>query len=180
MDAPPHRLHVARLGTVDYAAALALQNALVAARMRDEIGDTLLLLEHPHVYTLGRGADAGYIIDPPADVPIYRVSRGGQVTYHGPGQLIGYPIVKLAGLRRDVSRYLRNLERAMIDALRDFDIVAARRDGMTGVWAGPAQDRLDRRRHPPLGHASWLRPQRHDRSRATSTRSSPAVSRVAR
>jgi lipoate-protein ligase B len=136
---PAASLTVARLGTVEYTAAVALQNALVAARMRDAIGDTLLLLEHPHAYTLGRAADAGYILNAPADVPIYRVTRGGQVTYHGPGQLIGYPIVKLAGLRRDVSRYLRNLERALIAALRDFDIVAARRDGMTGVWAGPAK-----------------------------------------
>ena len=82
-------LRVARLGLVDYAAALELQDAVAAARMRDEIGDTLLLLEHPHVYTLGRGADASYLLDPAPDVPIYRVARGGQVTYHGPGQLIG-------------------------------------------------------------------------------------------
>jgi len=132
-------LNVARLGLVDYAAALELQNAAVAARMRDEIGDTLLLLEHPHVYTLGRGADASYIIDAVPDVPIYRVGRGGQVTYHGPGQLIGYPIVKLSGVRRDVSRYLRKLEQALIDGLGQFGIEACRREGMTGVWAGPCK-----------------------------------------
>ena len=72
---------------VDYTAALELQNAMVAARIRDAIGDTLLLLEHPHVYTLGRGADASYITNATGGVPIYRVSRGGQVTYHGPGQI---------------------------------------------------------------------------------------------
>jgi lipoyl(octanoyl) transferase len=105
-------LSVARLGLVDYTAALELQNAMVAARIRDAIGDTLLLL-----------------------VPIHRVSRGGQVTYHGPGQIIGYPIIKLAGARRDVSRYLRKLEQALIAALLEYDIVAARGDGMTGVWA---------------------------------------------
>jgi lipoyl(octanoyl) transferase len=132
-------LNVARLGVVDYTAALELQDALVAARSRDAIGDTLLLLEHPHVYTLGRAADATYITNASESVPVYRVSRGGQVTYHGPGQLVGYPIVKLAGIRRDVSRYLRNLERALIAALRDFDIAAARRDGMTGVWAEPGK-----------------------------------------
>jgi lipoyl(octanoyl) transferase len=130
-------LSVARLGLVDYAAALELQNAAVAARLREAIGDTLLLLEHPHVFTLGRGADASYITNAPEGVPIYRVSRGGQVTYHGPGQLIGYPIVKLSGSRRDVSRYLRKLEQALIGALREFGIEAGRRDGMTGVWAGP-------------------------------------------
>jgi lipoyl(octanoyl) transferase len=137
METAVTSLRVARLGLVDYAAALELQNAIVAARLRDEIGDTLLLLEHPHVYTLGRGADASYIIDAPADVPIYRVSRGGQVTYHGPGQLIGYPIVKLSGARRDVSRYLRKLEQALIDALGECGIEGGRHDGMTGVWAGP-------------------------------------------
>jgi lipoate-protein ligase B len=130
-------LSVARLGLVDYAAALDLQNAAVAARLREAIGDTLLLLEHPHVFTLGRGANARCITNASEGVPIYRVSRGGQVTYHGPGQLIGYPIVKLTGSRRDVSRYLRKLEQALIGALRKFGIEAGRRDGMTGVWAGP-------------------------------------------
>jgi lipoate-protein ligase B len=129
-------LNVARLGVVDYAAALALQDAAVAARTRDEIGDALLLLEHPHVFTLGRGADQHYITNPPDGVPIYRVSRGGQVTYHGPGQLIGYSIVKLTGTERDVSRYLRRLEQTMIRALDEFGIEAGRRDGMTGVWVG--------------------------------------------
>lgn len=129
-------LSVTRLGVVDYRAALELQDALVAARIREEIGDTLLLLEHPHVYTLGRGGDVGYITNAPQGVPIYRVSRGGQVTYHGPGQLVGYPIVKLAGIRRDVSRYLRNLERALIGALGQFDIDGSQRPGLTGVWAG--------------------------------------------
>ena len=87
-------LNVAWLGSVDYPAALGLQNALVAARLDDNVGDTLLLLEHPHVFTLGRGADDRFLLNP-ANVPVYRVSRGGQVTYHGPGQLVGYPILKL-------------------------------------------------------------------------------------
>src|SRR5229473_8182655 len=129
-------LNIARFGTVDYAAALELQSALVAARMRDEIADTLLLLEHPHVYTLGRGADERFLTNPPSDVPIYRVSRGGEVTYHGPGQLVGYPILKLERRARDVSKYLRALEQAMIDALASFGVEAARREGLTGVWIG--------------------------------------------
>lgn len=129
-------LSVARLGSVDYAAALELQNAMVAARMRDEIADTLLLLEHPHVFTLGRGADQRFLVNPPANVPVHRVSRGGQVTYHGPGQLIGYPILKLIGDDRDVIRYLRKLEQVMIGALERFGIFAARRAGLTGVWVG--------------------------------------------
>lgn len=130
------RLEVAELKTVDYARALSLQEALVAARIRDEIGDTLLLLEHPHVFTLGRGADERYVRETIPGVPIYRVSRGGQVTYHGPGQLVGYPILKLAGSRRDVGRYLRDLEQVIIDALAGFGVAAGRRERLTGVWIG--------------------------------------------
>lgn len=130
-------LSVARLGTVEYQAALELQDAMVQARYRDEIADTLLLLEHPHVFTLGRGADERFLLDVPAQVPVYRVSRGGQVTYHGPGQLIGYPILKLEGSDRDVIRYLRHLEQAMIAALASLNIEAKRREGLTGVWVGP-------------------------------------------
>ena len=130
-------LSVANLGTVEYRAALALQTAMVAARQADEIGDTLLLLEHPHVFTLGRGADERFLLSRrPGDIPVYRVSRGGQVTYHGPGQLIGYPILKLEGRDRDVHRYLRSLEDAMIRALADHEIEAARREGLTGIWVG--------------------------------------------
>ncbi len=129
-------LIVAELGVVDYDDALAMQMAMLAARIDGSIGDTLLMMEHPHVFTLGRGADEGFIIGNRDDVPIRRVSRGGEVTYHGPGQLIGYPILKLEGRDRDVTKYLRNLEAAMIDALAKFGIEAGRRDGMTGVWVG--------------------------------------------
>src|SRR5579871_5550162 len=128
-------LSVANLGTVEYQAALTLQTTLVAARHNDEIDDTLLLLEHPHVFTLGRGADERFLLSRRrSDVPVYRVSRGGEVTYHGPGQLIGYPILKLEGRDRDVHRYLRNLEEAIIRALADCGIEATRRAGLTGVW----------------------------------------------
>jgi lipoyl(octanoyl) transferase len=128
-------LGVANLGLVEYQAALALQTAMVAARHADEIGDTLLLLEHPHVFTLGRGADERFLLSQrDENVPIYRVSRGGQVTYHGPGQLVGYPILKLEGRDRDVHRYLRDLEQAMIRGLADCDIAATRRDALTGIW----------------------------------------------
>jgi lipoyl(octanoyl) transferase len=133
----PRILSIASLGIVEYPAALALQTAMVAARQADEIGDTLLLLEHPHVFTLGRGADERFLLSQRAsDVPVYRVSRGGEVTYHGPGQLIGYPILKLEGRDRDVHRYLRSIEEAMILALADCSIEAMRRDGLTGIWVG--------------------------------------------
>jgi lipoate-protein ligase B len=132
-------LAVADLGIVEYAAALELQTRMVAARLEDQIGDTLLMMEHPHVFTLGRGADERFIVANPAGVPIYRVSRGGQVTYHGPGQLIGYPIIKLDGRARDVTRYLRNLEDAMIGALREFGLDAKSRAGLTGIWIGASK-----------------------------------------
>jgi len=128
-------LTVACLGRIDYLPALELQNSLVSARLRDDIGDILLMLEHPHVFTLGRGADERFVLNP-ADIPVYRVSRGGQVTYHGPGQLIGYPIVKLEGAERDVIRYLRQLEQVLIEVLAMLGIVAQRRAGLTGVWIG--------------------------------------------
>jgi lipoate-protein ligase B len=130
-------LNIARLGIVDYVSALELQQSMVAARLADTIGDTLLLLEHPQVFTLGRGADENFITRRVPGVEVHRVSRGGQVTYHGPGQLIGYPIIKLEGAERDVMRYLRTLEQTMIDALARVAIAAGRRDGMTGVWVGP-------------------------------------------
>src|SRR5271167_3211550 len=137
MTQSTRKLSVANLGIVEYQAALALQNAMISARQTGAIGDTLLLLEHPHVFTLGRGADERFLLaERDSKVPVYRVSRGGQVTYHGPGQLIGYPILKLEGRDRDVHRYLRNLEEAMIRALADREIEAARREGLTGIWVG--------------------------------------------
>jgi lipoyl(octanoyl) transferase len=133
---PRGTLEIARLGTVDYESALALQDTLVAARRDDLIGDTLLVLEHPHVFTLGRGADARYLLEARPGVPVFRVSRGGQVTYHGPGQLVGYPILKLEGRDRDIHLYLRSLEQTMIAALAKLGIAAGRRGGLTGVWVG--------------------------------------------
>jgi len=129
-------LQTAWLGTVEYEQALQLQDTMVAARHEGRIGDALLLLEHPHVYTLGRGAAERYLTAPPRDVPIYRVSRGGQVTYHGPGQMIAYPILKLEGSGRDVHAYLRALESVIIETLRIYGIQAQRRERLTGVWVG--------------------------------------------
>ena len=131
----PRDLAVTWLGIMDYQLALELQNRLVIARLSDKIPDVLLLLEHPHVYTLGRGADERFVLNP-AGTPVHRVSRGGQVTYHGPGQLIGYPIVKLEGSERDVIRYIRRLERVLIESLATLGIGAQRRTGLTGVWIG--------------------------------------------
>jgi lipoyl(octanoyl) transferase len=129
-------LSVAWLGRMNYERAYRLQNAMVAARQLDEIGDILLLMEHPHVYTLGRGANEGFLVAPPPSVPVYRVSRGGQVTYHGPGQLIAYPIIALEGPGRDIHLYLRKLESAVIKTLALYGIEAGQREKLTGVWVG--------------------------------------------
>lgn len=126
------------LGHVEYRRALALQLAYVERRASGEISDTLLLLTHPHVYTLGRVGDDANLLVPPESleregIRVERVSRGGDVTYHGPGQLVGYPIVLLA--RPDVHRFVRGIETALIEALSEFGVEGERIDGLTGVWA---------------------------------------------
>ena len=128
-------LAISWLGRIDYREALEVQRTISDGRLRDAISDSLLLLEHPHVYTLGRGADERFVLNP-GGIPVHRVSRGGQVTYHGPGQLVGYPIIKLEGNDRDVILYLRRLEQVLIESLATLGIVAQRRAGLTGVWVG--------------------------------------------
>jgi len=130
-------LRVRWLGRVPYAEADELQRALLE-RAAD---DYLLLLEHPHVYTLGKSADPAHVLVPPASVgaDLVRTDRGGDVTYHGPGQLVGYPIVTLPEWRagqRDVVAYVRRLEAVLIGALGDLGVRAERDDGYTGVWVG--------------------------------------------
>ena len=136
-------LDVRRLGVVPYPDALALQQRLVEARRRGEIPDTLLLLEHPHVITLGVRVrqDRSHIVASPEElsargVTVHESGRGGDVTYHGPGQLVGYPIFDLAPDRRDLHRYVRDVEEALIRALARFAIRAGRIQGLTGVWVG--------------------------------------------
>jgi lipoyl(octanoyl) transferase len=119
-------------GRVDYGRALAWQEALVARRQAGS-SDVLLLLEHPPVYTLGRGADGRYL-HAAGDIPVWRVGRGGQVTYHGPGQLVGYPILDLRRLRPDVRWYVRSLEEVLIGTLADLGVAADRVPGRIGVW----------------------------------------------
>ena len=128
-------LNVAHLGVVDYAAALELQHAMVAARQADRIGDTMLLLEHPHVFTLGRGADERFLLNArTSSIPIYRVSRGGQVTYHGPGQLVAYMLFDLRRARLGVREMVRRIEGAVITWLATFDIAAFGRISAPGVY----------------------------------------------
>src|SRR3954465_1707567 len=133
-------LGVVQLGVVPYAEALELQLRLRDARQADEIGDTLLLLEHPPVYTRGRRTQAH---DLPMGEDWYRAQgidvhdadRGGRVTYHGPGQLVGYPIMQIS----DVPAYVHTMEEAVVTALADEGIRAEVRDGLTGIWAGDAK-----------------------------------------
>jgi lipoyl(octanoyl) transferase len=122
------------LGRLDFLAALSRQEQLIELKQRQGVADILLFVEHPHVYTIGRGGDLDNVLAA-RDVPLHRASRGGDVTYHGPGQLVAYPIIDLRSkLRRDVHRYIRNLEAAAIETLKDFGLEAKRRPPYTGIW----------------------------------------------
>ncbi len=136
-------LHVRRLGTVPYAEALELQKELVEARKTGAIPDQLLLLQHPPVITLGVKArsDRSHVLATEESldeqgVELFETGRGGDVTYHGPGQLVGYPILDLRPDRCDVHRYVRDLEAALILVAESFGIQAGRVPGLTGVWVG--------------------------------------------
>jgi len=136
-------LDVRRLGRVSYADALALQRTLVTERQAGRVDDLLLLVEHPPVLTLGVRGDGGRLHILATDaalsargIEIFEAGRGGDVTYHGPGQLVGYPIIDLNPDRRDVHRYVRDIEEVLIRVADDFGIEAARVPGLTGVWVG--------------------------------------------
>ena len=134
---------VRRLGRVPYADALALQRELVEERRQGRIGDVLLLVEHPHVLTLGVRGDGGrsHILATPdvlraRGVDVHETGRGGDITYHGPGQVVGYPIVDLKPDRCDVHRYVRDLEEVLIRVAADYGLAGERVAGLTGVWIG--------------------------------------------
>lgn len=123
------------LGRVDYAQALTWQEELLKRRCQGLDRDALLLLEHPPVFTLGRGGDERHVLTP-REVPVHRVGRGGNVTFHGPGQLVGYPIIDLTRRGRDVHAYLRALEDVLIAVLAAYRLYGQRRTSLTGVWVG--------------------------------------------
>lgn len=134
----PRVLRVEHLGRLEYGAALAVQKETERAVLAGEQPDTLLLVEHPHTLTLGRGATSAGVITPQEildtrGVAVFETNRGGKVTYHGLGQLVGYPIINLSPEREDVHRYVRDLEEVLIRALMDFDIEGFRIKGLTGV-----------------------------------------------
>jgi lipoyl(octanoyl) transferase len=130
-----------RLGSIAYAQAHALQERLVAARQADEIGDTVLLLEHPKVITLGRAAKQEHVLFSEEALhergyELFSTGRGGDVTFHGPGQLVMYPILDLKPDREDVRRYVKDLEETMIRCCADYGISAERAAGLNGAWVG--------------------------------------------
>lgn len=127
-------LVVRDLGRARYDDVLALQLEFVARRIRGEIDDHLLLVEHEPVLTIGRGADRSAVSG--LTIPVHEVSRGGEATWHGPGQLVGYPILALLDGERDLHRYLRDLEETMIRACAEFGVTASRHPPHTGAWIG--------------------------------------------
>jgi lipoyl(octanoyl) transferase len=134
---------VRRLGRVPYSEALAMQRALVDDRKAGRIADQLLLLEHPHVLTLGVRGDGGrtHILAEPGElasrgIEVFETGRGGDVTYHGPGQIVGYPIIDLKPDRCDVHRYVRDIEEVLIRVAADYGVHGTRVDALTGVWVG--------------------------------------------
>lgn len=136
-------LEIRHLGRMAYADALALQRELVPERQAQRIGDLLLLVEHPAVLTLGVRGDGGrsHILANDEQlvargIDVFEAGRGGDVTYHGPGQIVGYPIIDLNPDRRDVHRYVRDLEEVLIRVASDFGIVAGRIEGLSGAWVG--------------------------------------------
>lgn len=145
MEAPKkHSGFVLRALKLPYAEALDMQNDLFQRRMRNEIPDVLLITEHPPVYTFGKNADARHLLLDETQVKargidLFWIDRGGDITFHGPGQLVGYPILDLHGYYRDVGRFLREIEEVLIHALARFNIAGSRVPGLTGVWVGDAK-----------------------------------------
>ena len=137
------------LGMVDYAQVLELQRKLVSLRSNKQIPDTLILVEHPHVFTVGK-AVSGDVPKEVDGIPVFRIERGGQWTYHGPGQLVGYPIIDLNERNRDIHAFLRNIEETIILAIGKFQILGGRGE-QTGVW-------VDKKKIASIGAAirNWV------------------------
>ncbi len=132
-------LNISDLGFIDYQEAWELQKEIFNKRLNNEIPDTLLLLEHPNTYTLGKTADKNNLIASDLFLKengfsIYDIDRGGDITYHGPGQLVGYPILNLRDWKEDTHLYLRALEEVIIKTCADYGLETGRKDGLTGVW----------------------------------------------
>ncbi len=141
LSAPAQFTTVIDLGRTRFAETWKLQQQLWDLRHRGSVGDLLLFTEHEHVYTIGKGGDENHLLANDEELSrtgaeMFRIDRGGDVTYHGPGQIVGYPILDLSVSQPDIHRYLRNLEEVIILTLREFAIEGGREEGMTGVWVG--------------------------------------------
>lgn len=123
------------LGSSPYQKTWDLQKTLLSQRINNEIEDTVLLVEHEPVYTFGKNADENHLLQNyPEDVKVFHIERGGDITFHGPGQLVGYPIIDLHNYKKSISWYMRSLENVIIKTLDQYDIEAERKEGLTGVW----------------------------------------------
>ena len=128
---------VQNIGRKSYKAVLDLQKEMQQQRINGNIEDTLILVEHDPVYTLGKNANEDHLLQSlDESVDVFNIERGGDITFHGPGQLVGYPILDLSNYKKSVSWYMRTLEQVLIDTLIEFKITAQRNDGLTGVWVG--------------------------------------------
>src|ERR1700742_3088045 len=142
------------LGLIGFEEAFALQRRIVAARKADAIGDVLLLCEHPHVITLGRSGKRENLLASDRvlaqkGVEFHATNRGGDITYYGPGQIVGYPVIQLAAIRRDVVWYVRMLEEVMIRTCSDFGITARREEGKTGAWVAAGRQKAEEKKDSP-------------------------------
>ncbi len=128
---------IQNIGRKSYKAVWDLQKEMQQQRINGNIEDTLILVEHDPVYTLGKNANEDHLLQSRDEsVDVFNIERGGDITFHGPGQLVGYPILDLSNYKKSVSWYMRTLEQVLIDTLIEFKIIAQRNDGLTGVWVG--------------------------------------------
>ena len=144
------------LGFIDYDKAWDLQKVTHQKRTDKSVNDILFLLEHPHTYTLGKTADKNNLIGSDEflkknNISVYDIDRGGDITYHGPGQLVGYPIISLSDWKKDTHLYLRNLEEVIIRTCSEYGIECGRREGYTGVWISPEDKRKRERKIAAIG-----------------------------
>ena len=137
IEAQTDQILVQNIGQKSYKAVWDLQKEMQQQRIKGDIEDTLILVEHDPVYTLGKNANEDHLLQSRDEsVDVFNIERGGDITFHGPGQLVGYPILDLSNYKKSVSWYMRTLEQVLIDTLIEFKIIAQRNDGLTGVWVG--------------------------------------------
>lgn len=137
IETETQKIIVKDLGLAPYQAVWDLQKKMQQQRIKGEIEDTLILVEHEPVYTLGKNANENHLLQSRDEsVDVFNIERGGDITFHGPGQIVGYPILDLSNYKKSVSWYMRTLEQLTIDVLKNFGITATRIDGLTGVWVG--------------------------------------------